>query len=141
MDSAHVGGLGGTYAGNPLACAAALASIDAFENDGLVERATAIGELMLGRLSELASTDARIGDVRGRGAMIAMELVDENGNPDATLTGRVAAFAHAAGVILLTCGTYGNVVRFLPPLAISDELLHDGLDVVAEALASTQSAA
>ena len=141
MDSAHVGGLGGTYAGNPLACAAALASIDAFENDGLVERATAIGELMLGRLSELASTDARIGDVRGRGAMIAMELVDENGNPDATLTGRVAAFAHAAGVILLTCGTYGNVVRFLPPLAISDELLHDGLDVVAEALASARSAA
>jgi len=141
MDSAHVGGLGGTYAGNPLACAAALASIDAFENDGLVERAAAIGELMLGRLSELAGADARIGDVRGRGAMIAIELVDENGDPDAALTGRIASFAHAAGVILLTCGTYGNVVRFLPPLAISDELLHDGLDVVAEALASTQSAA
>jgi len=140
MDSAHVGGLGGTYAGNPLACAAALASIDAFENDGLVERAAAIGELMLGRLSELAGADARIGDVRGRGAMIAIELVDENGDPDAALTGRIASFAHAAGVILLTCGTYGNVVRFLPPLAISDELLHDGLDVVAEALASTRSA-
>ena len=140
MDSAHVGGLGGTYAGNPLACAAALASIDAFENDGLVERAAAIGELMLGRLSELAGADARIGDVRGRGAMIAIELVDENGDPDAALTGRIASFAHAAGVILLTCGTYGNVVRFLPPLAISDELLHEGLDVVAEALASTRSA-
>ena len=140
MDSAHVGGLGGTYAGNPLACAAALASIDAFENDGLVERAAAIGELMLGRLSELAGADARIGDVRGRGAMIAIELVDENGDPDAALTGRIASFAHAAGVILLTCGTYGNVVRFLPPLAISDELLHDGLDVVAGALASTRSA-
>ena len=140
MDSAHVGGLGGTYAGNPLACAAALASIDAFENDGLVERAAAIGELMLGRLRALAETDTRIGDVRGRGAMIAIELVDENGEPDAALTGRVASFAHAAGVILLTCGTYGNVVRFLPPLAISDELLDDGLDVVAEALASTRSA-
>ena len=140
MDSAHVGGLGGTYAGNPLACAAALASIDAFENDGLVERAAAIGELMLDRLRALASTDDRIGDVRGRGAMIAIELVDENGDPDAALTGRIASFAHAAGVILLTCGTYGNVVRFLPPLAISDELLHDGLDVVAEALASTRSA-
>jgi len=140
MDSAHVGGLGGTYAGNPLACAAALASIDAFENDGLVERAAAIGELMLGRLRALAETDTRIGDVRGRGAMIAIELVDENGEPDAALTGRVASFAHAAGVILLTCGTYGNVVRFLPPLAISDELLNDGLDVVADALASTRSA-
>jgi 4-aminobutyrate aminotransferase/(S)-3-amino-2-methylpropionate transaminase len=137
MDSAHVGGLGGTYGGNPLACAAALASIDAYENGGLVERARAIGDLMIDRLTALAATDARIGDVRGRGAMIAIELVDEKGEPDAALTSRVAAYAHAAGVILLTCGTYGNVVRFLPPLAISDELLHEGLDVVAEALAAT----
>ena len=119
----------------PAACAAALAAIDAYENDGLVERAGAIGELMLGRLSALQSADPRVGDVRGRGAMIAIELVDENGDPDAALTSRVAAASHAAGVILLTCGTYGNVIRFLPPLAISDELLNDGLDVVASALA------
>jgi len=135
MDSAHVGGLGGTYGGNPIACAAALAAIDAYENDGLVERAAAIGELMLGRLRELQAADPRVGDVRGRGAMVAIELVDENGEPDAALTSRIAAASHAAGVILLTCGTYGNVIRFLPPLAISDELLIDGLDVVATALA------
>jgi 4-aminobutyrate aminotransferase/(S)-3-amino-2-methylpropionate transaminase len=135
MDSAHVGGLGGTYGGNPIACAAALAAIDAYENDGLVERAAAIGELMLGRLGALRAADPRVGDVRGRGAMVAIELVDADGEPDAALTSRVAAASHAAGVILLTCGTYGNVIRFLPPLAISDELLSDGLDVVASALA------
>lgn len=137
MDSAHVGGLGGTYGGNPVACAAALAAIQAFEHDGLVERAAAIGDVLLGRLRAAQSTDPRIGDVRGRGAMVAIELVDPaTGEPDAALTGRVVKYAYEHGVIVLTAGTYGNVLRFLPPLAIDDALLGEGLDVVLEGLAA-----
>ncbi|GAA4265811.1 4-aminobutyrate--2-oxoglutarate transaminase [Frondihabitans peucedani] len=135
MDAPHVGGLGGTYGGNPLACAAALAAIESYENDGLLERAAAIETVMKSRLLELQAGDPRIGDVRGRGAMIAMELVDPlTGEPDPALTGRIAKHCHENGVILLTCGTFGNVIRFLPPLAIDDELLHEGLDVLAQAL-------
>jgi 4-aminobutyrate aminotransferase/(S)-3-amino-2-methylpropionate transaminase len=135
MDSSHAGGLGGTYGGNPLACAAALAAIESYEEDGLIERAREIGAVLIGRLNALRTADARIGDVRGRGAMVAIELVDpETGAPDAALTGRLAAYAHAKGVLVLTCGTYGNVIRFLPPLTISDELLVEGLDVIAEGL-------
>lgn len=136
MDATHTGGLGGTYGGNPIACAAALASIDAFENEGFVERAREIGELLLGRLREMQQNDPRIGDVRGHGAMIAAEFVDPTtGAPDAALTSAVAKAAIAEGVIVLTCGTYGNVIRFLPPLSIGDDLLTEGLDVVAAALA------
>ncbi|MCR2791975.1 4-aminobutyrate--2-oxoglutarate transaminase [Microbacterium sp. zg.Y625] len=137
MDAAHLGGLGGTYGGNPVACAAALAAIDAFENDGLIERAQHLERLLRGRLEPLAAADPRIGEVRGRGAMMAMEFVDpDTGAPDAALTAAVAKAALAEGVILLTCGTHGNVIRFLPPLSIPDDLLHEGLDVVASALAS-----
>ena len=137
MDSAHVGGLGGTYAGNPLACAAALATIETYERENLVERARELETLFRGRLQEMRGADPRIGDIRGRGAMLAIELVDPTtGDPDAALTGRIAAAAHAAGLVLLTCGTFGNVIRFLPPLAISDELAHDGLDVLRDALAA-----
>ena len=137
MDATHAGGLGGTYGGNPVACAAAVASIDAFENDGLVGRATEIGEVLRARLDALQAADPRIGNVRGRGAMIAAEFVDPvTGAPDAALTSAVAKAAIAEGVIVLTCGTYGNVIRFLPPLSISDELLGEGLDVVAAALAA-----
>jgi 4-aminobutyrate aminotransferase/(S)-3-amino-2-methylpropionate transaminase len=136
MDATHTGGLGGTYGGNPVACAAALASIDAFENEGLIERAREIGDLLKGRLHVLQQGDPRIGDVRGHGAMIAAEFVDPTtGAPDAALTAAVAKASIAEGVIVLTCGTYGNVIRFLPPLSIGDELLHEGLDVVAAALA------
>ncbi|RPE78678.1 MULTISPECIES: 4-aminobutyrate--2-oxoglutarate transaminase [unclassified Frondihabitans] len=135
MDAPHVGGLGGTYGGNPLACAAALAAIETYEVDDLAGRARDIETLMKTRLTALQAGDPRIGDVRGRGAMIAIELVDPaTGDPDPALTGRVAAASHAAGVIILTCGTYGNVIRFLPPLSIDDALLHEGLDVVAHAL-------
>jgi 4-aminobutyrate aminotransferase/(S)-3-amino-2-methylpropionate transaminase len=137
MDASHTGGLGGTYGGNPIACAAALASIDAFENDGLLERARRIGELLTDRLRALQATDARVGDVRGHGAMIAAEFIDPvTGEPDAALTAAVAKACIAEGVIVLTCGTYGNVIRFLPPLSIPDDLLHEGLDVVAAALAA-----
>ncbi|KQM80638.1 4-aminobutyrate--2-oxoglutarate transaminase [Agromyces sp. Leaf222] len=135
MDAAGAGGLGGTYAGNPLACAAALASIETYEQDGLIERAKEIGTVLIGRLNALRTTDARIGDVRGRGALVAIELVDPaTGAPDAALTNKVAAYAHSQGVLVLTCGTYGNVIRFLPPLTISDDLLIEGLQVVAEGL-------
>jgi len=135
MDSAMAGGLGGTYAGNPLACVAALAAIESYEEDGLIERAREIGGVLIGRLNALRTADARIGDVRGRGAMVAIELVDPaTGAPDAALTGRIAAYAQQHGVLVLTCGTYGNVIRFLPPLTISDELLIEGLGVIAEGL-------
>ena len=138
MDAAHAGGLGGTYGGNPIACAAALASIDVYENEGLVERAREIGAILTARLTEMQQADPRIGDIRGHGAMIAAEFVDPaTGAPDAALTSAVAKAAIAQGVIVLTCGTFGNVIRFLPPLAIGDELLGEGLDVVAAALAAS----
>jgi 4-aminobutyrate aminotransferase/(S)-3-amino-2-methylpropionate transaminase len=136
MDAPHVSGLGGTYGGNPISCAAALATIETIELDGLVSRAAAIETLMKDRLHRLQAEDDRIGDVRGRGAMIAVELVKSGtAEPDPELTKKLTAAAHAAGVIVLTCGTYGNILRFLPPLSISDELLIEGLDVLALLLA------
>ncbi|AWT53900.1 4-aminobutyrate--2-oxoglutarate transaminase [Mycolicibacterium smegmatis] len=135
MDSPHVSGLGGTYGGNPIACAAALATIETIESEGLVARAQQIEKIMKDRLGRLQAEDDRIGDVRGRGAMIAMELVKAGTTePDADLTKALCAGAHAAGVIVLSCGTYGNVVRFLPPLSIGDDLLIEGLDVLEEVL-------
>ena len=132
MDAPHIGGLGGTYGGNPIACAAALATIETIESEGMVARAREIETFMKDRLGRLQADDDRIGDVRGRGAMIAVELVKSGSTePDADLTKALCAGAHAAGVIVLSCGTYGNVLRFLPPLTISDELLEDGLDVLA----------
>jgi 4-aminobutyrate aminotransferase/(S)-3-amino-2-methylpropionate transaminase len=132
MDAPHVGGLGGTYGGNPIACAAALATIETIEADGMVARAREIESFMKERLGRLQADDDRIGDVRGRGAMIAVELVKSGTTePDADLTKALCAGAHAAGVIVLSCGTFGNVLRFLPPLTISDELLEEGLDVLA----------
>ena len=134
MNSPHVGGLGGTYGGNPLACAAALAVIDTIERDGLCARAREIGAIMVDRFTTMQNSDARIGDVRGRGAMIAVELIRPGtGEPDAELTGRIAAYAHARGLIVLTCGTHGNVLRFLPPLAMPDHLLIEGLNILADA--------
>jgi 4-aminobutyrate aminotransferase / (S)-3-amino-2-methylpropionate transaminase / 5-aminovalerate transaminase len=131
MDAPHVGGLGGTYGGNPVACAAALAVMETIESEGLVDRARQIGKTMTERLSAMQQADPRIGDVRGRGAMVAVELVAPGTTePDAELTKRVAFEAHAQGVIVLTCGTYGNVLRFLPPLSIPDNLLSEGFDVL-----------
>jgi 4-aminobutyrate aminotransferase / (S)-3-amino-2-methylpropionate transaminase / 5-aminovalerate transaminase len=136
MDAPHAGGLGGTYGGNPVACAAALAALDAYEHGGLIQRAQQIGELAFARLNAAKQTDPRIGEVRGRGAMIAIEIVDPTtGAPDVQLTGAVAKAAHAQGVIVLTCGTYGNVIRLLPPLSIPDHLLAEGLDILLDALA------
>ncbi|WP_125099621.1 4-aminobutyrate--2-oxoglutarate transaminase [Leucobacter chromiireducens] len=137
MDSAHAGGLGGTYAGSPIACAAALATIDTYEKENLAARAREIGAIITEFFTELQKTDARIGDIRGRGAMMAVEFVESGSKtPAAALTSAIAKHAADEGVILLTCGTYGNVVRFLPPLSISDELLREGLQIVADALAA-----
>ncbi|MTE23484.1 4-aminobutyrate--2-oxoglutarate transaminase [Microbacterium sp. ZXX196] len=137
MNAPAAGGLGGTFGGNPVACAAALATIDAYETGGLADRAREIGALLEERLAAISSRDPRIGDIRGRGAMIAAELVDPaTGAPDAALAKRLAAACVQRGVILLTCGTYGNVIRFLPPLTIGDELLDDALDVIARELTS-----
>jgi 4-aminobutyrate aminotransferase/(S)-3-amino-2-methylpropionate transaminase len=135
MEAVHVGGLGGTYGGNPIACAAALAAIETIKAENLVTRAQQIERIMLGRLHRMQAEDNRIGDVRGRGAMIAVELVHrDSSDPDPGFTAAVANAARAQGVIVLTCGTYGNVLRFLPPLSISDELLNEGLDVLADAI-------
>jgi len=132
MDAPHPSGVGGTFGGNPVACAAALATIETIEADGLLERARQIERLMKDRLLALQAADDRIGDVRGRGAMIAVEFVKpDSAEPDAALTDALAVAAIAAGVIVLTAGTFDNVVRFLPPLTISDELLSEGLDVLA----------
>jgi 4-aminobutyrate aminotransferase/(S)-3-amino-2-methylpropionate transaminase len=134
MDAVHVGGLGGTYGGNPIACAAALGSIEAMEEEDLNARALAIESIMRERLEALQAAHPEVGDIRGRGAMIAIELVKPGTmDPDPELAGRVSKAAHAQGVVTLTCGTYGNVLRFLPPLTIPDDLLREGLDVVAAA--------
>lgn len=137
MDSAHAGGLGGTYAGSPISCAAALATMEMYEAENLGQRALEIGAIITEFFAELQKNDDRIGDIRGRGAMQAVELVESGSkNPAAALTGAIAKRAGEEGVVLLTCGTYGNVIRFLPPLSISDELLREGLQVVADALAA-----
>jgi len=137
LDAVHVGGLGGTYGGNPLACAAALAVLDTIDEDRLVDRAREIEHLVMERLRSLQDRDPRLGDVRGRGAMLAVELVGADGStPDPALAKAVATRAHHQGVIVLTCGTYGNVLRFLPPLVISDAELHEAFDVLEAAFAT-----
>ncbi|KRF23172.1 4-aminobutyrate--2-oxoglutarate transaminase [Phycicoccus sp. Soil803] len=135
MDAVHAGGLGGTYGGNPIACAAALAAMETMEVDDLRGRARAIEKLFLGRLQQLAEKFDVIGDIRGRGAMLAIELVKGRGDttPNPELTAALNKYCHAHGLVTLTCGTYGNVFRFLPPLSISDELLSEGLDILEQA--------
>ncbi len=139
MDAAHVGGLGGTYGGNPVACAAALGAIETMEVDDLAGRARRIGEVMTGRLRDMAATYAVIGDVRGRGAMVAVELTRPGTlEPDAATTAAVASACHADGLVVLTCGTYGNVLRFLPPLVTPDHLVDEGLGIIEKAFAAAQ---
>lgn len=139
LDGVHPGGLGGTYGGNPVACAAALASMDFMAEHDLAGRARAIGERLTGRLTSMAERFPQIGEVRGRGAMIAAELVTdrETKEPAAALAGAVNKACHERGLVTLTCGTLGNVFRFLPPLTITDELLDEGLDVFEEAFAAS----
>ncbi|WP_425489822.1 aminotransferase class III-fold pyridoxal phosphate-dependent enzyme [Nocardioides ungokensis] len=138
MDSVHVGGLGGTYGGNPVACAAALGALEEMRTHDLAGRARQIGAIMHERLTALAAEHSVIGDLRGRGAMMAIELCEPGTTlPDPVRTAAVSAYCHAHGVVTLTCGTWGNVFRFLPPLAISDELLGEAFDVVSEAFRAT----
>ncbi|GAA3196314.1 4-aminobutyrate--2-oxoglutarate transaminase [Actinocorallia longicatena] len=134
MDSVHGGGLGGTYGGNPIACEAALAVLDALDAEKIVERARQIGDIMLPRLRRMAEKHPEIGDVRGRGAMIAIELVKPGTTePDPARTAELAKACHAQGLLVLTAGTYGNVLRFLPPLVIPEHLLNEGLDLLENA--------
>ncbi|GAB2652055.1 4-aminobutyrate--2-oxoglutarate transaminase [Prescottella soli] len=135
IDEVHVGGLGGTYGGNPVACAAALATLDQMRDLDLCARARHIEELARPRLEALADDVDIVGEVRGRGAMLALEFVrpgTREPNPEATR--RIAAQALERGVVVLTCGTYGNVIRLLPPLVIPDALLTEGLDVLADVI-------
>jgi 4-aminobutyrate aminotransferase/(S)-3-amino-2-methylpropionate transaminase len=138
MDAAAPGGLGGTFGGNPVACAAALAAISEMEGNGLVERSARIGETLLGRLSALMETYEVIGDVRGRGAMVAMEIVSDRTTkaPAPEIASRVMAAAHAQGLVLLKAGSYDNVLRIMPPLVIPDHLVDEGLTLLEKAFAS-----
>lgn len=136
MDAPAPGGLGGTYAGSPLACAAALAVLDIFEQDNLLQRSRDVGQRITQHLQQLATQHPCIAEVRGMGAMVAMELC-KNGDPhqpDAELTKALAVEAMHRGLVILTCGTYGNVVRILVPLTASDELIDEGLNMVSDAL-------
>jgi 4-aminobutyrate aminotransferase/(S)-3-amino-2-methylpropionate transaminase len=137
MDSVHVSGLGGTYGGNPIACAAALGVFETMEAEKLVDRANHVGKILGDALRQMQSKYSVIGEVRGRGAMQAIELVKpgtKDPNPDAM--NAIVKYCQSKGVLVLTAGTYGNVVRFLPPIVITDELLKDALGVLEEALAS-----
>ena len=135
LDSVHPGGLGGTYGGNPVAVAAALETIKFMEELDLAARAREIEEQFFTRMRKLQAEVPAIGDIRGRGAMVAIELVKAGGiEPDMDLTKKIAADCLSAGVLILTCGTYGNVIRLLPPLVISDELLAEAFDVLEGAI-------
>ncbi|MEU8114021.1 4-aminobutyrate--2-oxoglutarate transaminase [Micromonospora sp. NPDC048947] len=131
MDAVHVGGLGGTYGGNPIACAAALATIETMHELDLAGAARRIESVLVPRLRAFAERDPRVAEVRGRGAMLAVELVLPGTlTPDPVATAAISAACHAAGLLTLTCGTYGNVLRLLPPLVISDEQLSRGADLL-----------
>lgn len=132
IDAIAPGGLGGTYGGSPIACAAALAVLEVFEEEKLVERSTEIGNVMTERLIKLADRYSTIGEVRGLGAMVAVELFKDgdHSQPDAKLAADILSLARNKGLILLSCGTYGNVVRLLVPLTVPDQQLKEGLDIV-----------
>ena len=143
MDAANPGGLGGTYAGSPIACAAAHAVLDVIEEEKLCERANAIGQIILDRCNELKrrSNLNCVGDVRGLGAMCAVELVKDvrSGEPAPQLTQTLMKVANEKGLILLSCGTYGNVIRFLVPLTASDDLVRDGMEIFEASLTEAVS--
>jgi len=138
MDAVHAGGLGGTYGGNPVAVAAGLAAIEVMEEENLTEKARRIGEVITDHFKQVQKNDPRVADIRGRGAMMAVEFVDpETKAPLADLVNQVAVEARKQGVITLTAGTFGNVLRFLPPVVIGEDLLKEGLSVITDILAET----
>jgi 4-aminobutyrate aminotransferase/(S)-3-amino-2-methylpropionate transaminase len=130
MDAVHTGGLGGTFGGNPVCCAAALAVLDELTASGFRERAEQIARLLRTRLDEIAARKPVVGEVRGLGSMLALELAEQNGDAAKAVT----TSARERGLILLSCGLYGNVIRLLPPLSATDEELERGLTVLEEAL-------
>jgi len=136
MDSAQVGGLGGTYAGNPVSCAAALAAIEFLEAHRLPERAAEIGRVVEARFRGFLDRFPFVGDARGLGAMRALEIVRDKGSrePDKDRTDKILRLAYEGGLILVGAGTYGNVIRTLMPLVVTDEELAEGLDVLEHAL-------
>ena len=137
MDAIHVSGLGGTYGGNPVACAAALGVFETIEEDNLIERARQVGEILGTSLRALAAKYPVIAEVRGRGAMQAIELVKPGSlDPNSEAMTKVINYCAKKGVLLLSAGTYSNVIRFLPPVVISDELLLDAISVLDEAFAA-----
>ena len=137
MDSVHASGLGGTFGGNPLSCAAALGALETMEAENLVARAQHIGKILGDSLRALQKKYPIIGEVRGRGGMQAIELVEAGTkNPNTAAMNAVVKYCQSKGVLVLTAGTYSNVIRFLPPLVITDDLLHDALGVLEEAFAS-----
>ncbi len=137
MDSVHASGLGGTFGGNPLSCAAALGALETMEAENLVARAQHIGKILGDSLRALQGKYPIIGEVRGRGAMQAIELVEAGTkNPNTAAMNAVVKYCQSKGVLVLTAGTYSNVIRFLPPLVISDDLLQDALGVLEEGFAS-----
>ncbi len=137
MDSVHPGGLGGTYGGNPVACAAALGAIETMKEEDLCGRAREIESLFVERLERLRDKYDVIAEIRGRGAMLAIELVAGGGDltPNPTATAAINAYCHSQGLVTLTAGTFGNVFRFLPPLSSPDHLLSEGLDIIDDAFA------
>jgi 4-aminobutyrate aminotransferase/(S)-3-amino-2-methylpropionate transaminase len=137
MDSVHASGLGGTFGGNPLSCAAALGALETMEAENLVARAQHIGKILGDSLRALQKKYPIIGEVRGRGGMQAIELVEAGTkNPNTAAMNAVVKYCQSKGVLVLTAGTYSNVIRFLPPLVITDDLLQDALGVLEEGFAS-----
>ncbi len=134
MDASGPNSLGGTYSGNPLACAAALAVIDTIEEENILERSTEMGKLLAERFKAWEERFAPVAHGRQLGAMAAFELLDENGKPDAAMTGKLCAKAREKGLILLSCGFYGNAIRILVPLTVSSEVLEDGLGIIEQSL-------
>ena len=137
MDSIHASGLGGTYGGSPIACAAALGAIKTIEEDNLIDRAKKIGTIMSDELNKMKAKHAIIGEVRGRGAMQAIELIIPGGTePNTAALGKIVKYCQEKGVLILTAGTYANVIRLIPPLVIPEDLLREGLSILDEALAT-----
>jgi 4-aminobutyrate aminotransferase/(S)-3-amino-2-methylpropionate transaminase len=136
VDSVHVGGLGTTFGGNPLSCVAALAAIEEIEAGGLLERARSIGQTLLTRFRALQPAHPALGDVRGLGAMVAIEFVrnPDTREPDPEAASEVLRRAHAEGLVLLKAGSFDNVVRVLPPLTMPDDLLDEGIGIVEKAV-------
>jgi 4-aminobutyrate aminotransferase-like enzyme len=137
MDAPHPGGLGGTFGGNPVSCAAACAVLDAFREPGFRERADAVGRVLHDRLEQIAAANPVVGELRGLGPMLALELVERS--PERARDVTVAA--REQGLLLLSCGLYGNVIRLLPPLTATDDELERGLSILERSLAAAPAPA